>query len=292
MLIDHHSAHYIIKAWQNFLNHLGFNAGGADGYWGPHTEAASKAFQNANHLKEDGLVGPSTISTAEAQGFALPKPEGFPPVGQSNTVFDVSHHNTSVDFQQAKDSGMQAVFYKVTQSTTFFDHRYYDGRKQAANQAGLLWGAYHFGAGGDGAAQADFFLEHAKPEKDTVLVLDLETDTTKGQTNMTLLEAKAFVQRIYDKTGQYPGIYGGSYLRGLVKTGADPMLSKCWLWIAEYRMEIELPIGWDNYTFWQYTDGKGGVDPQPVSGVSGYCDRSVFNGSPEDLTTFWNNHIV
>ncbi|WPB77391.1 peptidoglycan-binding protein [Archangium violaceum] len=49
-----------VRALQNRLNQLGFNAGTADGAFGPKTEAAVKAFQKAKGLTADGVVGPKT----------------------------------------------------------------------------------------------------------------------------------------------------------------------------------------------------------------------------------------
>jgi peptidoglycan hydrolase-like protein with peptidoglycan-binding domain len=49
-----------VRALQKRLNALGFNAGSADGAFGPKTEAAVKAFQKAKGLASDGVVGPKT----------------------------------------------------------------------------------------------------------------------------------------------------------------------------------------------------------------------------------------
>src|SRR5437588_7581135 len=93
-------------------------------------------------------------------------------------------------------------------------------------------GAYHFGTAGDGAAQADFFLSKATPDAQTLLVLDYEPN---GNSTMTLDQARAFVQRIQDQTGRYPGLYSGSLIKQqLGSKPPDPILYKCFLWIAQY----------------------------------------------------------
>lgn len=53
---------------QNMLTRLGFNPGPADGWFGGRTEAAVIAFQRANDLVPDGIVG---ALTREALGHAL-----------------------------------------------------------------------------------------------------------------------------------------------------------------------------------------------------------------------------
>ena len=59
---------------QTRLTAAGFDAGGADGVFGPKTEAALKAFQEANGLAVDGIAGPATNGKlAELQAAALDK---------------------------------------------------------------------------------------------------------------------------------------------------------------------------------------------------------------------------
>ncbi|NLY60033.1 MAG: peptidoglycan-binding protein, partial [Clostridiales bacterium] len=51
-----------VKALQQLLNSLGYNAGKADGIFGSKTRSAVIAFQKANKLAADGIVGPATRS--------------------------------------------------------------------------------------------------------------------------------------------------------------------------------------------------------------------------------------
>ena len=295
MTINKNSSSSLIKAWQTFLHGQGFAVVGTpDGVWGPHTEDASKSFQQANGLTADGIVGSGTIAAAEKKGFTIPEAKPFEPAGTLNAVFDISHSNPSPDFAKAKAAGMQAVFHKATQSAgkTAFTDKTYAPRRKEATAAGLLWGTYHFGTGdADGAAQADFFLSVAQPDGSTPLVLDFETNTLKGETTMSLAQAKEFVNRIHEKTGKYPGLYGGSWLKEQVRAGADPVLSNCWLWLSEYGPRTVLPNGWDRYTFWQYTDGNLGPGALPIDGI-GHCDRDLFNGTAEELDAFWKANGV
>lgn len=201
-----------------------------------------------------------------------------------NVVVDISHHNGNVDLTKAKAAGIVGVIHKATQGTTMVDNMYQQNRQKAAS-AGLLWGAYHFGTSGDGAAQADFFLSKANADAQTLLVLDYEPN---GNSTMTLAQAKAFVSRINEVTGRFPGFYSGSLIKQqLGGKPADPVLSQCFLWIAQYGpAPTNIPATWPAWTMWQYTDGNVGPQPHSVDGI-GNCDRDQFNGSIEQLQQLW-----
>ena len=90
-----------------------------------------------------------------------------------NAVVDLSHHNGTVDLQQAKGDGIIGVIHKATQGLTGLDPMYQTNKAKAAD-AGLLWGAYHFATGGDGVEQAQHFLDVVGSVNNTLLVLDFE----------------------------------------------------------------------------------------------------------------------
>lgn len=201
-----------------------------------------------------------------------------------NVVVDISHHNGNPNLAAAKQDGIVGVIHKATQGTTMVDQMYQQNR-QKAQAAGLLWGAYHFGSLGDGAAQADFFLNSANPDAQTLLVLDYEPN---GNSTMTLDQARAFVSRVNAVKGRFPGLYSGSLIKEqLGNAPPDPVLSQCFLWIAQYGPAPKnIPPTWSTWTLWQYTDGNVGPTPHSVNGI-GNCDRDQFNGSLEDLQAVW-----
>jgi lysozyme len=201
----------------------------------------------------------------------------------SNVVVDVSHHNGRVNSAAAKDAGIVGIIHKATQGWKYVDPLYRSNR-DGALAVSLLWGAYHFGVGADGVAQADFFLSTVKPDSSTLLVLDFEANT--ADSSMDLIEARAFVTHIQQTTGRWPGLYAGQYLKELLGSSPDTVLSNCWLWLAQYGPTAVLPPGWDSWTMWQYTDGASGPEPNEIAGF-GHCDRDIFNGTVEQLKSLW-----
>lgn len=194
-----------------------------------------------------------------------------------NVIVDLSHHNGNVDLAQAKAAGIVGVLHKATQGTGFVDPMY-AGNRAKAQVAGLLWGAYHFGVGEDGVEQADFFLKTVQPSPRDLVVLDFETNP-QGP-NMTLDQARAFVSRIVEKLGRFPGFYSGFFIKELLGAQSDPVLSKCWFWLSQYTPTAVVPVNWPSWTMWQYTDGG------QIPGI-GRCDRNMFNGDIDALNKLW-----
>ena len=200
-----------------------------------------------------------------------------------NAIVDLSHHNGDPNFADLRAAGILGVIHKATQGVNGPDPTYAN-HKQWAQSAGLLWGAYHFGTGEDGVAQADSFLRVVGDPTRQVLVLDFEPNTTGP--SMSLEEARAFVTHVKDQTGRYPGIYSGHYIKELLGTGSDPVLGACWFWLAQYGPTAVVPPNWSDWTLWQYTDGALGPDPKEIPGV-GRFDRDLYNGGVADLQAFW-----
>lgn len=66
-----------VRDLQSALTARGFNPGSADGIFGPRTDAAVRAFQQANGLAVDGIVGPKTMAALQGTRTApqpLPAP--------------------------------------------------------------------------------------------------------------------------------------------------------------------------------------------------------------------------
>jgi lysozyme len=200
-----------------------------------------------------------------------------------NAVVDISHHNGNVDFVKLKAAGIFGVIHKATQGVNGVDPTY-TAHRTAAQAAGLLWGAYHFGTDSDGVQQAESFLKVVGDPAKTLLALDFESNPTGP--SMSLEEARAFVTHVKEATGRYPGFYSGHDIKQALGTNTDPVLSNCWFWLAQYGPTPVVPPNWSKWTLWQYTDGALGPDPKEIPGV-GRFDREVFNGTSDELRAFW-----
>lgn len=203
-----------------------------------------------------------------------------------NSIIDLSHHNKISSFAKVRAAGIQAVIHKATQGIRYKDPTFATNRTKAI-AADLKVGAYHFGTAGDAVAQAEHLISVAG--KDSLLVLDFEGNP-QGH-DMSLEEAEDFVSHIHALTGRYPGLYSGHAIKeALTKagiTGSDQtVLSRCWLWIAQYSQRPLLPKAWNDWTIWQYTDGAAGPEPHTADGV-GRCDRNYFNGTNKEFEAFW-----
>lgn len=242
----------------------------------------------------DGQAGPLTwraIANALGVGDEQASPAPTPSVpAASGIVFDKIidlNHDNSLDLGKLLPWGLGAVIHKATEGMEFVDSKY-AARKSACMSAGLLWGAYHFAAGGDGIEQARHFLA-VEPGTDPSVLLCLDFEPSSGgRPNMTLAEGRDFLKYVHDKTGRWPMVYGGGgLLRDLLDGKSDDVFSKCPLWLCDMRSHPKTILpNWPNWTLLQYTDGQLGQEPKDTPGSDG-ADRNSFAGSLDDLRKAW-----
>jgi lysozyme len=225
----------------------------------------------------------------------------------ATNVVNLSHYDMMrPDFVTMKHQGIVGVIHEATYPPFVRDAKYLH-RQMAALQAGLLWGAYHYGNGSDPIRQADHFLSvvangwaqagSAARDPGVLLVLDFEKNGHYPGGTMRADQAVAFVERIRERTGVYPGIYSGEYhLRQVLNspklTNAQrKTLTNCWLWIANYHYEPRATAPWSYWALWQYTgDGKCGLPrssyPTSVANIR-KAELNIFRGTRNDLEDFW-----
>jgi lysozyme len=240
----------------------------------------------------------------------------FPPLAAlaGNSVVNMSHYDfTRPDFVGMKSEGVIAVIHEASYPRFERDAKYYE-RQRAAGDAGLLWGAYHFGDATNPIRQADHFLNivatslppilTTEPEgrrPGVLLVLDFEKNGHYPGGSMSVAQAIAFVERINERTGKYPGLYGSEnrlrhmlYAPG-VSSAQRRALTNCWLWIANYQFEPRNTAPWRHWHLWQYTgDGKCGLRPRAMfpTRVANIrrAERNIFRGTNAELQIFWQEH--
>lgn len=164
-------------------------------------------------------------------------------------------------------TGADFVIVKVTDGTSYNDPAAAGFARQIID-AGMLGGGYHFWQAGQSAtAQADHFVSVMKPVIGrALLVLDWESSDTGNVSG-----AKAFLDRVYAKTGVRPLIYmsqsvaAGHNWSSVAKDYA--------LWVARYGTSSYGDTGaWAKPAMWQHTSSGR------VPGYSGNVDLDYFYG--------------
>lgn len=226
----------------------------------------------------------------------------------ANSVVNLSHYDMMrPDFAAMKREGIVGVIHEATYPSFQRDAKYLD-RQMSALQAGLLWGAYHYANASDPIGQADHFLGVVsnawaqanpvlRPSSGVLLVLDFEKNGHYPGGTMRADQAVAFVERIRQRTGVYPGIYASEYYLARflnspkLSAAQKQTLTNCWLWIANYHKEPRATAPWSYWVLWQYCgDGKCGLPrsayPTRIANVA-KAELNIFRGSQNDLQDFW-----
>ncbi len=90
-----------VKNLQQRLKELGFDPHGVDGKFGLGTQTAVLAFQKANGLEPDGMVGPKTLAALNSSGDKAS--DSTPAAETTNTATTRGSTLTEDDFKQAAE---------------------------------------------------------------------------------------------------------------------------------------------------------------------------------------------
>jgi len=179
-------------------------------------------------------------------------------------------------------SGVQFCFIKATEGATFVDPRF-GFNWQAARNAGLARGAYHFfHPAVSVTAQADIFLQTVPglAAGDLPPVLDLEAPQEWSPIPVANRAALAlsWLETVENALHLRPIVYLSAAFATDVLGNASE-LAQYPLWLALYvtAPSPAVPKPWSSWDFWQYT--QTGTAP----GITGNVDRNHFNGSIDDL---------
>lgn len=183
---------------------------------------------------------------------------------------DVSNWQRDIDFSRVKASGIQIVYIKATEGTTFIDYKARENY-QGAKSNGLMVGFYHFfrARSEDNAkAQANFFIESIKDlEPDCKYALDIETTEGLDKTTLSRL-AKIFVDEVYRITGKACILYTYS---NFIEESLTEVLKDIPLWVASYGVGAPGNNSiWNSWTGFQYSS-SGKID-----GIEGNVDLNEF----------------
>lgn len=155
-------------------------------------------------------------------------------------------------------------FAKATEGTNFQDPDY-DRNRQGARSIGVRFGAYHVIHGGqDGAEQARYFLNYAKPVPGDLVMIDFEPSTTDSRTapQMSAIGG-ACADQLRAELGAWPFVYSDLTM---IVSGYLSSLGPCPLWLAN-PSRIPTPNGvgpWRVVSMEQV--GQRGVDTDTFYG--------------------------
>lgn len=187
---------------------------------------------------------------------------------------DVSNWQGNIDYAQVKSAGIEVVYIKASEGTTFKDP-YFERNYANAKANGLKVGFYHFVTATNvqsAREQAQFFASVISGKTpDCKLAMDFE-QFRGGITVSEINEiSKVFLETVQQLTGKEVVIY--SNLNDAQRVFSRELANQYPLWVAYWGSESGLlnsTSNWQNWEGWQYT--SRGI----VAGVNGYVDRNRF----------------
>ena len=182
---------------------------------------------------------------------------------------DVSNHNQQIDWFSVKSSGVECVYIKATEGTTYQDP-YLNSHYNGAKLANLLTGFYHFLVGSSlPESQAENFYNNIKDKENNLLpCLDLEHSNNEPDNFMDY--ALRFIEKFKALSNMDICIYA---CPSFIEEELDNRLAKYPLWCAHYGVDRPgfTKVWGSSYIGHQYTE-KGSVP-----GINGNVDMNNFN---------------
>ena len=195
----------------------------------------------------------------------------------SNLVYegiDVSNWQRYINYSQVKASGIEVVYIKASEGTTYKDP-YFETNYQNAKANGLKVGFYHFLTARNtqqARAQAQFFASVISGKSpDCKLAMDYEQFYEGNSIAEINQIAQAFMERLQELTGKEVIVY--SNLNDARNVFNSEISIRYPLWLAywgDYNNLQNISSNWQIFEGVQYTN-KG-----VVPGINGYVDRNRF----------------
>jgi lysozyme len=213
------------------------------------------------------------------------------------TIIDLFHGDAAgkmPDMATVASQGIWAIVHKASQGMSYRDPMF-DTRIIAAQDAGMLTGAYHFLTSDDVVAQANLFLAQVRPfvSGNFALFVDYE----KSGATPALHQCWQFMTLVETAVPQaLCGLYSGDLIRETLRrddfTDSNQRIVSFFatrrLWLAEYGPHERIPWPWSEHPefcdMWQYSEtGR-------LKAILGPVDFNVFTGGDRDtLTRVWKS---
>ncbi len=201
------------------------------------------------------------------------------PGGYEIRGIDISHYQGDIDWDRLRGATIEGcplrfVMIKATEGSTKLDENFADNFYQA-REHGFIRGAYHFWSNKSSARdQAYHFLSkvHLEPG-DLPPVLDVEHMPAGKKVEDFQRDLLTWLHIVEDRYHVKPILY--TYYKFKEKYLNAPVFDDYPYWIAHYYVDkVEYKGAWK---FWQHTDAGR------VSGIKGYVDIDIYNGSFYDM---------
>lgn len=183
---------------------------------------------------------------------------------------DVSVYQGNIDYGAVKNAGIQVVYIKASEGSSFIDP-YFEQNYQNAKANGLSVGVYHYltaRSTEEAQLQAQFFVSLLSGKSiDCKPAMDFESFgyLTIEEINQIAI---TFLNTVRESSGKEPIVYSDTNNATNVFRGE---VTNFPLWVAQYEVDFPTENGnWESWAGWQYTD-EGIID-----GISGYVDRDQY----------------
>jgi lysozyme len=190
---------------------------------------------------------------------------------------DISHWQGphTVEDMQLVAAKAPAVMLKASEGTSTVDTEFVNNA-EAANAAGLRWGAYHYVTAGHGKAQADHFAETVASVSSLPAFYCIDWEDGSRATALALAQQLRTLNLFDRPVGDYIGFHA--------RANGGQLDEMRFHMVPQYGpAEINPQYATDPLSAWQYTNGTiNGTDwPASVPGI-GACDMSVIY-RPQDF---------
>ena len=183
---------------------------------------------------------------------------------------DVSGWQGNISYAEVKNSGIEIVYMKSSEGTSFVDP-YFNQNYTNAKANGLKVGFYHYliaRSNEEAIEEARFFVSVISgKEPDCRLAMDFESFGSLSVEEINQIGI-TFVRTVENLSGKEVIIYSNTNDARNIFSGE---LTNYPLWVAQYEVEQPTPNGkWSTWAGWQYTSTG------EVAGINGYVDRDKF----------------